>query len=250
MSVVLCFVEGNIGVGKTSFLTAVAPLVAARLQCNYKVVLEDVDSWMNVGGSNLLKLSYTNPVKYGPFFQINVLASLAEQILNALREPVEHPTILFCERSLMSNRFVFGRLMIESGNLPEPVRSVYTNWWTFLHGLIVERSKDVALVFLHDTPEACAERITSRSRNGEESVTVDYLRQIEQFYNDLLVEPEVQASSVRTAIDMSCSGAYLQAGTPEQDRIVAQVADLLRPSVAADSPAGHGLEFADAGQEA
>ena len=69
--------EGNIGVGKSTFLDAMASGVD-----RFEVVQEPVDQWRGMGegeGSNLLEAFYSNPSRYAYTFQNYVLLSRVQQ---------------------------------------------------------------------------------------------------------------------------------------------------------------------------
>lgn len=60
-------IEGNIGVGKTTFLK----LIKEKLRLDFEVIDEPVDVWQNIkqGDSNLLDLFYKEPTRWGFTFQ-------------------------------------------------------------------------------------------------------------------------------------------------------------------------------------
>lgn len=96
-------IEGNIGSGKSSLLR--------QLKQNplYNVVEEDVETWKSEGW---LKLFYSDMKKFSSSFQLRTQLS---HMTN--KNKFNDNLINVVERSPLSNKYIFGQTLLESGFL-------------------------------------------------------------------------------------------------------------------------------------
>ena len=86
------------------------------------------------------------------------------------------------ERSLFSARFCFVENLFRQGYLAEPEYVVLDEWFKYL-------SPDVKvdlIVYLKTKPETCFERIKSRCRQEETSLSLDYLQSLHKVHEEWL----------------------------------------------------------------
>src|SRR6056297_2591941 len=122
------FVEGNIGSGKSTLLRAVEKFAwDAADNVAVVVVFEQVSSWVNVGGTDLLKAMYDDPARYSGLFQRTVLTSRAKAIEDALAPyaGTDKTVVVFCERSMWSGRNVFARMLHDTGKMDDTEYASY-----------------------------------------------------------------------------------------------------------------------------
>lgn len=61
---------------------------------------------------------------------------------------------------------------------------IYLKWWDeFVEDLPIDK-----FIYIRTDPEVCKERIVKRSREGEDSIPLDYLKKCGQFHDDWLIE--------------------------------------------------------------
>ena len=98
-------VEGNIGSGKTELLN----ILNDNINC--EIIKEPVEVWQSIIGDNknILQQFYEDPVRYAYLFQTIVFKTRLQSI--------DHPqvkSIRFSERSIWTDKYVFGKSCIES----------------------------------------------------------------------------------------------------------------------------------------
>ncbi|KAK2078368.1 hypothetical protein QBZ16_003208 [Prototheca wickerhamii] len=175
-------VEGNIGAGKSTFLSLMAD-GSLELQDIVEIVPEPVDEWQAVasgdnGPINLLDRFYKDPRRYAYTFQHYVLLTRMQKARTG-QKPLR-----VLERSIFSDRMVFVRAMHESGFMQDLEVSVYDSF-------NMEIGQDRALtpngfIYLKASPETCFKRLQHRARSEEVGVDPGYLGSLHQKHEDWL----------------------------------------------------------------
>ncbi|KAL5843485.1 hypothetical protein ACOSQ4_009443 [Xanthoceras sorbifolium] len=170
--ITLC-VEGNISVGKTTFLQRIAN-ETLELRDLVEIVPEPIDKWQDVGPDhfNILGAYYDAPERYAYTFQNYVFVTrvMQERDSSAGIKPLR-----LMERSVFSDRMVFVRAVHEAKYMNEMEISIYDSWFdpvvSVLPGLIPD-----GFIYLRATPDTCHKRMMLRKRTEEGGVSLDYLR--------------------------------------------------------------------------
>ena len=168
----MIFVEGNIGTGKSTFLT--------KLSKEFKVILEPVDEWTsmkNANGKNLLEEFYMDPMRNAYLFQSIAFRSRMKNIVN-------QETCLI-ERSIYTDRNVFAKTCREDGLFGDIEWSDYNGWFDWLTNVF--DIKPHGFIYLRCEPEISYERIQKRKRSGEETISYKYLKQLHKKHDDWLL---------------------------------------------------------------
>lgn len=148
------YIEGNIAAGKTSLLDELE-------RRGYRVLREPIDHW------SFLKRRYDNPKRWTFTLQIEILASMAAQ---RKQTPSE---IVFAERSLES-WVIFNEVAVESGDLSYEEFAIISRLASVMP---ITPSKTICI---DTTPEECYTRLTSRNRDGESEITLEYLYNVQK----------------------------------------------------------------------
>ncbi|XP_037030944.1 deoxynucleoside kinase-like isoform X2 [Bradysia coprophila] len=166
-------VEGNIGSGKSTFLSYCSQDPA------FDVFSEPVDTWSNVGGTNLLEQFYSDPAKWGFPFQMEVMITLLDRYLR-----ISPRRIKLVERSLLSARHCFQRCMLAHGHL-DSVSSAILNQF---HDTVRDQWRAIPqiIVYLSASPAVSYSRLLSRARSEESGVTLEYLSELDQYHDEWL----------------------------------------------------------------
>lgn len=181
----LVIVEGNIGSGKSTFLSECEHRLRA-LGKDVVAVYEQVHDWTGLtdsSGKSIFDLYYTDKTKYAYVFQTYVLMSRVATMLKARKQ---HPeAILLCERSFLTDYEIFAKCLFESGDLHEMEWNVYNLW----HGHIREifGQPIAGTIYLRATPEKCMERIQKRKRQSEDTISIDYVRDLHHKHEEWLM---------------------------------------------------------------
>ena len=194
--VTMC-VEGNISVGKTTFLEKVCH-TSDELRGKVQVVPEPIAQWTNMpdGNWNLLEAFYKDPKEYGYMFQNYVFCTRVEQEQGHDRLQEASPRGLrLLERSVFSDLRVFVRAGFQQGYLSELQRDVYLSSVAPIIKSVPSLQPD-AFVYLRATPETCHERLQSRCRAEETGVPFEYLNLLHQYHEEWMTgEPEADTSA-------------------------------------------------------
>jgi deoxyadenosine/deoxycytidine kinase len=183
-------VEGNIGSGKTTLM--------ANLKEKYKndplviFLKEPVDEWEKIqdaNGKTILEKFYENQEKYSFAFQMMAYVSR----LNVLRQALQgldssKKYIIITERSLDTDRFVFAKMLYETRKMEDVCYQIYLNWFhTFSEEFPVHR-----VVYMKTAPEICHARISTRAREGEDCIPLEYLQTCEKYHEYMLQDTSDQ----------------------------------------------------------
>jgi len=177
-------IEGNIGSGKTTLMSN----LREQYKNNEQVIFlkEPVDEWANIVDSNgitILEKFYANQERYSFPFQMMAYVSRLNVLKQALKslDPTKKYTII-TERSLNTDRYVFAKMLYNSGKMEDVCYQIYLNWFnSFSDEFPVHK-----IIYVKVDPEICHGRISKRSRDGEDKISLDYLESCHRSHEDML----------------------------------------------------------------
>ena len=161
--------EGNISSGKTTVGNAIAETGRASF------IEEPVGIWQTKYSENLLDLFYKDKKRFAYMFQNAAFLSRAKTRSEIL-EMTDHSNT-FLERSIYSDRFVFAKLLHETGDMLDVEWELYCEMWDWLNERWCDDS-DVT-VYIRTSAEICFERMGGRGRQEETGVSLEYLQLLE-----------------------------------------------------------------------
>ncbi|XP_076666264.1 deoxynucleoside kinase [Andrena cerasifolii] len=165
-------IEGNIGSGKTTFLSHFKKFN------NTTVLQEPVELWRDVAGTNLLELMYSDPKRYAFLFQSYVQLTMLQ--LHTHQSPYPYKIM---ERSVYSAR-CFIENMKRTKMLRDVEFVVLEDWYDWcLKSAHIETD---LIVYLRTSPEVVYQRMKARARKEENSVSLEYLKQIHDIHDEWL----------------------------------------------------------------
>jgi deoxyadenosine/deoxycytidine kinase len=174
-------VEGVVGAGKTSLLEKLKNTDFGR---EHVVIFEPVDDWqIKVDGEkSIFEKFYNDKEKYGFAFQMLALQTRTERLLKAVNQ---YPnSIILCERSYISDAYIFVKLLLEVGAMNQEEHYVYKKWYDMCYKHLLPRISGV--IYIDTPPATCIERILQRNRKGEEQITFDYIQKLYNIHEDLV----------------------------------------------------------------
>ncbi|KAL3641823.1 hypothetical protein CASFOL_012638 [Castilleja foliolosa] len=180
--ITLC-VEGNISVGKSTFLQRIAN-ETLELRDLVEIVPEPVDKWQNVGPDhfNILDAFYAEPERYAYTFQNYVFVT---RVMQERESSGGVKPLRLMERSIFSDRMVFVRAVHEAKWMNEMEISIYDSWFdpvvSSLPGLIPD-----GFIYLRASPDTCHKRMMLRKRAEEGGVSLDYLQGLHEKHESWL----------------------------------------------------------------
>ena len=171
-------VEGNIGTGKTTFLSALKEKYSDHPQI--KFVAEPLEDWLNLkdsDGKNILEKFYNDQERWSYSFQMNAFITRSKSILAA--DP--NKNIVIIERSVITDRRIFAELLRSQGKISEMEWQLYEQWYNWL--LDTFNVKPDIYVYLSCTPETSYNRMKFRSRKEEDLVPFDYIKKVADMHD-------------------------------------------------------------------
>jgi deoxyadenosine/deoxycytidine kinase len=154
-------IEGNIGAGKTTLAVRIAE------QFNAHLILEHFDD------NPFLPKFYNDPDKYSFPLELSFLASRYKQLKDELV-----PQDLFKSFSVADYYFMKS-LVFAASTLTGDEFNLYRQIFYIIYGSL---PKPDIYVYLHLDPERLLQNIERRGRTFEKSITLDYLRKIQNSY--------------------------------------------------------------------
>ncbi|KQK06098.1 hypothetical protein BRADI_2g24390v3 [Brachypodium distachyon] len=176
-------VEGNISVGKSTFLQRIAN-ETIELRDLVEIVPEPVAKWQDVGPDhfNILDAFYAEPQRYAYTFQNYVFVT---RVMQERESSGGIKPLRLMERSVFSDRMVFVRAVHEANWMNEMEISIYDSWFdpvvSSLPGLIPD-----GFIYLRASPDTCHKRMMLRKRSEEGGVSLDYLQGLHEKHESWL----------------------------------------------------------------
>src|SRR5581483_5280099 len=162
-------VEGNIGAGKSTFLTMVAQQAP-----HISVVLEPLHNWQRqTHGQSLLVNFMNNPRRWS--YTMETLTMMC-RVKDHLQEQANPNPSRLMERSIYSGHYCFALTGYESGFMTGVEWQMYSQWFNFL--VPGKCRPPQGFIYLKVDPLISFERIAKRKREGESAITLDYLKAI------------------------------------------------------------------------
>ncbi|XP_065191948.1 deoxycytidine kinase 2-like [Sycon ciliatum] len=234
-------IEGNIGAGKSTFLSIL------QSNFNFRAVPEPIADWQNVASEeagkpteNLLDLFYKDPKRWAYTFQTyacltRVRSQLAPPPADLMQ--LSNP-VLFYERSVYSDRYCFMDNCYKSGLINEMEWRLYCDWHTHLLGALGGLHID-GIVYLRVKPEVCMERLKHRNRSEESTVGLDYLSSIHEQHEKWLMRKETKISPVLKNVPVFVleSDQEFQTDHDRQVEMVGELKDFLANCSSTEVPA-------------
>ncbi|KAF8099554.1 hypothetical protein N665_0242s0037 [Sinapis alba] len=180
-------VEGNISVGKSTFLQRIAN-ETIELRDLVEIVPEPVDKWQDVGPDhfNILDAFYSEPQRYAYTFQNYVFVT---RLMQEKESASGAKPLRLMERSVFSDRMVFVRAVHEAKWMNEMEISIYDSWFdpvvSALPGLVPD-----GFIYLRASPDTCHKRMMLRKRAEEGGVSLKYLQDLHEKHESWLLRFE------------------------------------------------------------
>jgi len=179
---ILVSIEGNIGTGKTTLIKMMKKFKTSK---PIIFIPEPVDEWDNIRcleGEPILKKFYGNAEKWGFSFQMMAFISRYALLRKVIRENPE--SIILSERSLLTDRWVFAKMLYDDGFINHINYQIYLNWYDeLMHDIKYDK-----IIYLQTDPECSFNRIKKRNRKGEENIQVEYIKKCHDYHEKWLIK--------------------------------------------------------------
>jgi deoxyadenosine/deoxycytidine kinase len=165
-------VEGNIGSGKSTLIKQLKNHMKNVSDIPVVYLEEPVNIWQQIkdeNGDNIIIKYYQDQKKYA--FQFQMMAYITR--ITQLRKAVEQNKncIIITERSILTDRNVFAKMLHENNILDDISHQIYLKWFNEL-----SRNLEIhSLIYIKTKPETSLKRIIKRNRPGE-TIDLNYLQ--------------------------------------------------------------------------
>lgn len=212
----LLLVEGNIGVGKSTFLNMLSSYLKDSI-----VISEPCDEWQNIDGKNLLEAFYRDNKRWACTMQLYVLLTTVRKLQRSI---VPTCSLYIMERSLYTSKYCFAKNLSLMGNMNDLEWSLYLDVWNWHVKQVLQ---PFAIIYLRAEPEICYDRMKVRARTEEGVVPLEYLRMLHERHDEWLLlkkyQDEIQIPVL--VLDASCN---FRDDTVVQQRFILQILDFLQ----------------------
>ena len=181
MAPTIISIEGNIGSGKTTLLQNLREYFSENQDIIF--LREPVSEWESIKdstGKTMIQKFYQDQKTYS--FPFQMMAYISR--LSLLKETVEtHPNaIIITERSLHTDKMVFAKMLYDDNKIEDVNYQIYLRWFdTFAKDFPIQK-----IIYVKADPEICRQRITRRSRNGEDGIPLEYLKQCHDYHTNMI----------------------------------------------------------------
>lgn len=176
-------IEGNIGVGKSTFTN-----LLKKYFNNCQIVSEPVDIWINLkdnDNNSILGLFYKDINRWAYTFQNIAYITRMMKITDAIKSDND---IIFLDRSLGTDKNVFAKMLYDDKILSDIEYNMYNMWCDFYSKYI--DNNDNYIIYLKCTTSVAYERIKKRGREEEKNISLEYLEKLHKYHEEWLLNKE------------------------------------------------------------
>lgn len=198
-------VDGNIGSGKSSRVNDLKKHL--KLNPSFIFLQEPVDDWNSIkskDGTTMLQKFYCDQDKYAFSFQMMAYISRLSLLRKTIREnPDCH---IVTERSIFTDRNVFAKMLYDDDKIEEVEYQIYLKWFDEF----AKETKIDGVIYVHTSPNVCYDRIKKRSRTGEESIPLKYLKKCHEYHDKWILNEEENLQIIDGNVDTEQSPDIIQ----------------------------------------
>ncbi|AYV79953.1 MAG: deoxynucleoside kinase [Gaeavirus sp.] len=180
---ILISIEGNIGVGKSTF----ASMIKGHID-NSEIICEPIDIWKNMkdtDGENILQKFYKDIPRWAYSFQNLACISRMIKIEDTIRNT--DAKYIFLDRSLGTDKNVFEKMLYDTKKISEIEHQMYNMWCDFYSKYIRTDSENI-IIYLKCSPMTAYNRIQKRGRDEEKTIELAYLTDLNTYHDAWLLQ--------------------------------------------------------------
>lgn len=199
-------VEGNIGAGKSTLLKK---LETTEFAIPHVILYEPIDDWLNVkpegpNSTSLFEKYYNDKRRYGFMFQMYALQTRVNHMLKTLEENPDK--IIICERTHFTDSEIFAKMLYKENIMDKTEYYVYKSWYDDCNARLTGIVKGA--IYLRADPPTCMTRIAKRNRDGEDNISVHYIKTLHDLHEEWLLpqlpsQPQLPVCTIDGNVDES-----------------------------------------------
>lgn len=174
----MIFVEGNVGVGKSSFLHIL------NKKLGIHVFYEPNELWQDVDGHNLLGSFFNDQKRWAYALQSYIVMTRVDQMVTADTNLCDK--VCLVERSVYSGRYIFAEVAKDIGTMNALEWCLYKKVWD--RDITQIQRAPAGFIYLRTPAEICYKRIMKRGRQEENPITMDYLKRLEEKHENWFIK--------------------------------------------------------------
>ena len=179
-------IEGNIGVGKSTFVNFLKETCKNNKLSNIVFLQEPIDEWskIKVDDITILEKFYKEPKKYAFTFQMMAFISRLTIIQKVIEQ--NKNAIIISERCLLTDKYVFAKMLYDSNEIDSYSYQIYNLWFDYFYAKLPKHKH----IYLKSTPEINKIKIDNRNRTGEDKIDLNYLYKCNKYHNNYFNDNE------------------------------------------------------------
>ena len=170
-------IEGNIGSGKSTVINNLK-----NKGTNFHFLEEPVHQWEEIkdsSGKNMIEKFYEDQERYSFSFQMMAYISRLAMLKEAIKE--KHQLII-CERSLMTDKNVFCKMLYDTNKIESVNYQIYLKWFDeFIKDL-----PEITYMYIKTDYNIAYDRILKRARPGE-NIPIEYIKMCNDYHDNWLL---------------------------------------------------------------
>ena len=178
-------VDGNIGSGKSTLLK-----YFEKNNKNSSIIFlpEPVHLWEKIQSvedgrnQNIIEKFYENPDKYAFSFQIMALISRIKLLKETIDQATASKLIIITERSPFTDKEIFAKMLFHAKKIEDINYLIYLEWFDFF----MKEFPLSGVIYVNTPYSNCYENILKRNRQGEKTISIDYLKKCERYHEEYL----------------------------------------------------------------
>jgi deoxyadenosine/deoxycytidine kinase len=195
MKYIILSLDGNVGGGKSYLLKQIRKRFPA-----FKIVDEPVGQWtelINENGENMLELFYKDKKRWGYTFQTCALLT-RQKNMQAMIEQLDTVTdethIIITERSILTDKHIFADMLHRTGYMSSLEWDLYNK----LFDALSQQQHIDGVIYVSTSALTSKDRIQMRGRPEEETISIDYLNDLDKQHEKWLSSTTIPVCSVST----------------------------------------------------
>jgi deoxyguanosine kinase len=170
-------VEGNIGTGKSTLGRLIQEQI--KNMDGVEFIQEPVHKWVELKDDtgNILDKFYKDQDRWSYTFQHNAFITRAQDIMSH-----RDKKLIIIERSVLTDRNVFAKLLHENGKISDMEWQLYTQWYDWLNKEFSIRPD--RFIYLKAEPDVSYDRMKKRLRDEEEGVPYEYIKHVHEKHEE------------------------------------------------------------------
>ena len=182
MTTQLISIDGNIGAGKSHIIKKIRNLNNP----NIYIAEEPVNDWEKFTDENnktLLNCFYENQDKYSFSFQMIALITRIDKLNEAILSGSKY---IITERSILTDYHVFAEMLYDDKLINKIEFDIYRHYYNFFSKTIKSLIENMTIIYINTPVDICHERIKTRNRLGEETISKSYLNSCDSYHKKMI----------------------------------------------------------------